>query len=246
MLLYLLFEAFTTQVYLCHHWTTRLIEASQLSKHYKSGTVEVSALRDFSLSVDSGQRLAIVGKSGSGKSTLLNLMAGLDRPSEGTLSIGGHRLDQMTSNQMANYRGQTIGVVFQAFQLLPQRTALQNVELPLLFSKTPRRERHGLAQHWLEKVGLAKRASHHPYALSGGEQQRVAIARALVHQPKLLLADEPTGNLDSASAHQVEDLMLELCRESNITFVLVTHDPGLAERCSDRLIRMSDGQMVED
>ncbi|MCL4153370.1 UNVERIFIED_CONTAM: hypothetical protein GTU68_054264 [Idotea baltica] len=183
--------------------------------------------------VDAGQRVAIVGKSGSGKSTLLNLMAGLDRPSAGTLSIGGQRLDQ------------TIGVVFQAFQLLPQRTALQNVELPLLFSKMPRHERHELARLWLEKVGLSKRASHHPYALSGGEQQRVAIARALVHQPKLLLADEPTGNLDSVSAHQVEDLMLELCRESNITFVLVTHNSGLAERCSDRLIRMFDGQMVE-
>lgn len=222
-----------------------MIEASQLSKRYTSGDVEVTALRDFSLMVDAGQRVAIVGKSGSGKSTLLNLMAGLDRPSAGTLSIGGQRLDQMSSSQMADYRGQTIGVVFQAFQLLPQRTALQNVELPLLFSKMPRNERHELARLWLEKVGLSKRASHHPYALSGGEQQRVAIARALVHQPKLLLADEPTGNLDSVSAHQVEDLMLELCRESNITFVLVTHNSGLAERCSDRLIRMFDGQMVE-
>lgn len=209
-----------------------------------SGTFKVAALLDFSVSIASGERVAVVGKSGSGKSTLLNLLAGLDRPTSGTLSVDGNRLDQMSRNQMAAYRAKTIGVVFQAFQLLPQRTALQNVELPLLFCRVDRQERHERAEYWLERVGLADRMNHQPYALSGGERQRVAIARALIHRPRLLLADEPTGNLDTKSATQVESLMMELCEEQDVTFVLVTHDRGLAERCGSRIIEMKDGTMV--
>ena len=160
-----------------------MIEARQISRIYKSRGQKVSALCDLTLDVEEGERIAIVGTSGSGKSTLLNLLAGLDRPTEGTLSVGGQRLDQMTRDEMAAYRAKTIGVIFQSFQLMPQRTALQNVELPLLFNPTPRRERREQARHWLSRVGLEDRSHHLPYALSGGEQQRVAIARALIHRP---------------------------------------------------------------
>ncbi|MEZ6134778.1 MAG: ABC transporter ATP-binding protein [Pirellulaceae bacterium] len=223
-----------------------LIVADALSKSYgQSGQHVIRALDGVSLSVLTGERVAVVGKSGSGKSTLLNLLAGLDRPTAGSLKIDGRQLDRFTRNEMARYRCQTVGIIFQSFQLLPQRTALQNVELPLMLSGVPSRRRRLQALEWLDRVGLASRAAHLPYALSGGEQQRVAIARALVHHPRLLLADEPTGNLDSVTADQIQSLLLDLCSDGSVTFVLVTHDDHLASRCCNRTVAMGDGKLME-
>jgi putative ABC transport system ATP-binding protein len=222
-----------------------MIIAENVSKRYGRAESSVAALCDVNLTVAAGERLAIVGKSGSGKSTLLNLLAGLDRPSSGCLTVAERRLDQMHRNSMAAYRRQTVGVIFQAFQLLPHRTALQNVELPLLLNGASVATRRTQAIEWLQRVGLAHRMNHLPYALSGGEQQRVAIARALVHSPALLLADEPTGNLDSATANQIQSQLLELCAASAVTFILVTHDSQLADRCCTRQVRMSDGKLTE-
>jgi predicted ABC-type transport system involved in lysophospholipase L1 biosynthesis ATPase subunit len=222
-----------------------LIHASDVSKTYGHAGHQIAALDRVSLSVESGQKIAIVGKSGSGKSTLLNLLAGLDHPTTGTLAVNDQRLDQMRRHEMAKYRCSCVGVIFQAFQLLPHHTAVKNIELPLVLSRMPRDQRTTVAHQWLDRVGLTDRARHLPYALSGGEQQRVAIARALVHRPRLLLADEPTGNLDSTTADQIEQLILELCDETKATFVLVTHDERLAARCSDRQFRMADGSLSE-
>ncbi len=222
-----------------------MINAAGLSKTYGHAGHSIPALRDISLTIDAGERVAIVGKSGSGKSTLLNLLAGLDHPTSGTLVVDGQNLDQMRRGDMAHYRCRSVGIVFQAFQLLPHLTAVKNIELPLILGRVPRRQREQTAHQWLQRVGLAQRADHLPYALSGGEQQRVAIARALVHLPRLLLADEPTGNLDSATAEQIEQLIMELCAETAATFVLVTHDQQLASRCSTRHFRMADGTISE-
>jgi predicted ABC-type transport system involved in lysophospholipase L1 biosynthesis ATPase subunit len=222
-----------------------LIQADSLSRIYGDGDGRIAAVNDLNFCIQEGQRTAIIGKSGSGKSTLLNLLAGLDRPSAGSLTVDGRRLDRLSRTEMAAYRRDTVGMVFQAFQLIPQRTALQNVELPLILSGVPKTERQRLAGDWLCRVGLEARLHHLPYALSGGEQQRVAIARALVHGPKLLLADEPTGNLDTATAEQVERLMMDLCAESRVTFVMVTHNEQLAERMSDRRFSMHDGLLSE-
>lgn len=222
-----------------------MIIANAVTKTYGSQRTQVTALRSVSLEVPQSQRLGIIGKSGSGKSTLLNLLSGLDQPTSGSLTVGEQRLDQMGRSEMAQYRRQTVGIIFQAFQLLPNRTALQNVEIPLILDGMPRSQRRELALDWLERVGLRERMHHFPYALSGGEQQRVAIARALIHQPRLLLADEPTGNLDSATAEQVRRLIMELCRSSGVTFVLVTHDRHLAAECCERQVRMNDGELSE-
>ncbi len=222
-----------------------MIQADQLAKTYGYAGHSIPAVSDVTLSVQPGERVAIVGKSGSGKSTLLNLLAGLDRPTSGTLTVGGQRLDQMGRNEMARYRCRHVGLVFQSFQLLPQSSAQKNVELPLILAGMSQRERQQQSRQWLERVGLGNRSEHLPYALSGGEQQRVAIARALVHQPPLLLADEPTGNLDSATARQIEQLIMELCAETAATFFLVTHDEQLAARCSTRRFRMTDGSLAE-
>ena len=222
-----------------------MIEADRLTKTYGYAGNVIPALQEVSLSIPSGQRVAIVGKSGSGKSTLLNMLAGLDRPTSGMLSVADQRLDQMSRNQMARYRGRCVGVVFQSFQLLPNQTAQKNVELPLILAGMAKQGRQEVAEGWLKRVGLAHRADHLPFALSGGEQQRVAIARAMAHRPDLLLADEPTGNLDSATAVQIEDLILQLCEETSATFVLVTHDEHMASRCSSRRFLMSDGSLAE-
>lgn len=222
-----------------------MIRTDQLTKTYGHAGSQISALADVNLSIDAGERVAIVGKSGSGKSTLLNLLAGLDFPTSGTLAVAGQRLDQMRRNEMARYRCRQVGIVFQSFQLLPQHDAQKNVELPLVLAGMPQRDRRKISGQWLERVGLENRADHLPYALSGGEQQRVAIARAMVHRPQLLLADEPTGNLDSATAEQIEQLIIDLCEECGTTFVLVTHDQHLASRCSTRRLRMTDGSLAE-
>lgn len=223
-----------------------MIAAESLSRLYETGHQSVTAVRNLNLSVSAGERISIVGKSGSGKSTLLNLLAGLDQPTDGSLTVDSTALHSLSRRQMADYRLKTIGIIFQSFQLIPQRTALQNVELPLIMNRVPAVERQRLAAEALQQVGLAERGSHFPYELSGGEQQRVAIARAMINKPRILLADEPTGNLDSSTAEGVVQLIRQMCEQSGVTFVLVTHDEALAERLGDRKLRMADGVLTED
>jgi predicted ABC-type transport system involved in lysophospholipase L1 biosynthesis ATPase subunit len=205
------------------------------------GTVD--ALRGVSLTVAEGERVALLGRSGSGKSTLLHLLAGLDRPTAGTLAVLGRELSSLDSGGLAAYRLRTVGVIFQAFHLIPARTALENVALPLLLAGVGRAEREGRAADALREVGLESRLNAFPPTLSGGEAQRVAIARALVHHPPLVLADEPTGNLDTANAEAVMALLLEETRKRGVTLVLVTHDEALAGRVADRVLRMADGRL---
>lgn len=222
-----------------------MIQAQSLTKTYGKSTGQVTAVRELDLAIEPGEHVAVVGKSGSGKSTLLNLLAGLDRPTGGMLSVAGRRLDSMSRHEMASYRSQTVGMVFQSFQLVPQRTALQNIELPLILAGKHARQRREQATEWLERVGLAERADHFPYELSGGEQQRVAVARALANRPRVLLADEPTGNLDSATAGDIQQLLAQLCEQSQLTFVLVTHETELASSLCNRQLTMIDGQLHE-
>lgn len=222
-----------------------MIRASHLTRSYQLGQSTIGAVADVNLQVLQGEKIAIIGRSGSGKSTLLNLLSGLDRPTAGTLTVNEKRLDQLTRTEMAEYRLRTTGVIFQAFQLIPQRTAFQNVELPLILSGVSPRDRRRIVDQWLSKVGLLPRRDHVPYQLSGGEQQRVAIARALVNNPKVILADEPTGNLDSTTAAEVMELLMLLCRETGATSVIVTHDAQVAQTCSHRQYRMQDGLLAE-
>lgn len=204
----------------------------------------VAVLRGVTMDVVPGERLAVLGKSGSGKSTLLHLLGGLDVPTSGQVWVAGRDLGRLTRNERAEFRLTTVGVVFQAFHLIPNRSALENVELPMTFAARPRAERRHLATAALEVVGLANRLKHRPAELSGGERQRVAVARALVNRPRLLLADEPTGNLDSAMGTEVMAEMLRLVRERGTALVLVTHDEELAKRTSDRVLHMQDGQLA--
>jgi putative ABC transport system ATP-binding protein len=222
-----------------------MIQASQLTRSYQLGSSCIAAVAGITLTVQQGERIAIIGRSGSGKSTLLNLLAGLDRPTAGTLAVHNKRLDQLSRIQMAEYRLNTVGVIFQAFQLIPQRTAFQNVELPLILGGVSPTDRRRIADEWLTKVGLLQRRDHLPYQLSGGEQQRVAIARSLVNNPQVILADEPTGNLDSTTAAEIMKLLMTLCRDSGTTSVIVTHDPQVAQTCSERQFRMQDGLLME-
>jgi predicted ABC-type transport system involved in lysophospholipase L1 biosynthesis ATPase subunit len=221
------------------------VRATGLSKTYGSGPSAVAALVGVDLAIPRGGRLAVVGKSGSGKSTLMNLLGGLDTPSAGSLAVAGRQLAALSRRQLADYRLTSVGFVFQSFHLLPHRTALENVELPLTLAGRPRRERRVAARELLDAVGMGHRTGHTPPQLSGGERQRVAVARALANRPALVLADEPTGNLDSASAAAVMDLLLAQVRDRGVTLVLVTHDEDLAARSADRVVRMSDGQIVE-
>ncbi|MEC5396588.1 ABC transporter ATP-binding protein [Uliginosibacterium sp. H1] len=205
------------------------------------GTLRI--LQDIDFAVEAGETMAIVGASGSGKSTLLGLLAGLDVPSSGSVKLAGHDLFALDEDARARVRGENIGFVFQAFQLLPALTALENVMMPLeLAGRSGAREQ---AESWLARVGLKERLAHYPKHLSGGEQQRVALARAFAMKPALLLADEPTGNLDAATGRQIIDLIFELNRESGTTLMLVTHDEQLARACH-RLLRLRAGSMVED
>ena len=222
-----------------------MIRAESLTRSWQSGTESIVAVRELNLDVNQGERIAIVGRSGSGKSTLLNLVAGLDQPTAGSLHVDSVPLHSLTRKQIADYRLRTIGIVFQAFQLIPQRSARQNVELPLILQRVPANERTRLVDAALDRVGLADRDTHFPWQLSGGEQQRVAIARALINRPPLFLADEPTGNLDSATAGTIESLLLELCEEAGVTFILVTHDEPLAGRLATRTLQMADGQLTQ-
>ncbi|GAA2689044.1 ABC transporter ATP-binding protein [Actinoplanes palleronii] len=221
---------------------TPAVVATEVTRTYQLDGFTVPALRGVSLTVEPGDYLAIVGTSGSGKSTLMHLLGGLDRPTSGTLLIGGRDVGALTPNELADLRNSTIGFVFQSFHLLARTTAQDNVGLPLVYRGIGRRERRARAATMLERVGLAHRIAHRPNQLSGGEQQRVAIARALVTGPSLLLADEPTGNLDSATGQSILTL-LESLNAEGVAVVLVTHDREVAAR-ADRQILMKDGLIV--
>ncbi len=218
-----------------------LLEVSGLGKQVSSGNAPLQILQDIAFEVGAGEALAIVGASGSGKSTLLGLLAGLDLPSSGSVRIAGQDIFALDEDARAELRGDKVGFVFQSFQLLPALTALENVMLPLELANAERVRERSVAL--LERVGLGSRLTHYPRQLSGGEQQRVALARAFAPEPQLLLADEPTGNLDAATGASIIDLMFEMNAEQGTTLVLVTHDEALAARCSRR-IRLAAGRMM--
>jgi putative ABC transport system ATP-binding protein len=241
------------------------IHADRVSRHYKMGGATIRAVDQISLDVNAGEFLALLGTSGSGKSTLLNLIAGLDRPSSGAIFAQGRDLAAMSSEDLAHHRNQTIGIVFQSFQLLPRMTLEENVELPLRIAEVERGERPGRVREALERVGLSARVRHRPSELSGGEQQRAAIARALVNRPMILLADEPTGNLDSKTGEEIMKLIAEIHKPSSRpargsppesrsgsasatgrTIVMVTHERLLAERYADRIVTLSDGAIIRE
>jgi len=219
------------------------VRAANVSRHYTMGATVVRALDAVSLDVAAGEFVALLGSSGSGKSTLLNLLGGLDRPTSGSVTVMGRDLAQLSSTELAAYRRNTVGMIFQAFNLVPTMTLAENVELPMRFAEVARDLRPGLVRAALERVGLGPRAGHRPSELSGGEQQRGSIARALVNKPALLLADEPTGNLDSRTGAEIMKLMTELNREG-MTVVLVTHERALADRYASRLVFLSDGKIA--
>ncbi len=220
-----------------------IIRAAALTKIVRSGDAPLTILDDVTFDVEAGASIAIVGASGSGKTTLLGLLAGLDRPTSGEVHIDGAALSALDEDALAAMRQRLLGFVFQSFQLLPALTALENVMLPLELAGTADAETR--ARTWLDRVGLAKRITHYPRQLSGGEQQRVAIARAFSGEPKLLMADEPSGNLDGVTGVEVADLMFRLNREHGTTLVLVTHDVNLAARCGRRL-SLAAGRLVGD
>jgi putative ABC transport system ATP-binding protein len=222
-----------------------MIRAVELTRHYRSGDREVHAVRAVSFTIERHEFVAITGPSGCGKSTLLHLLGGLDRPSAGELHVDDLALHAASDDQLTRYRRETVGVVFQFFNLMPTMTLLENVALPLLLDGARWREAHARARQMIELVGLAPRAAHFPHQLSGGEQQRSAIARALVQQPELLLADEPTGNLDSAAAAVVLDLLETIAREKRATLIVITHSEAVAGVATRRL-RMQDGRIAGD
>lgn len=222
------------------------IRAEHVSRHYQMGSALIRAVDDVTLEVGAGEFLALLGTSGSGKSTLLNLMAGLDRPSAGAIVAHDRNLSDLSSIELAQYRSRTVGMVFQSFNLLPKMTLEENVELPLRLAEVDRSERGARVREALERVGLAKRATHRPNELSGGEQQRTAIARALVNRPTILFADEPTGNLDSATGEAVLQLLKEIQLSMGMTIIMVTHERPLAGRFADRIAALADGKLVSD
>jgi putative ABC transport system ATP-binding protein len=221
-----------------------LVRAVEVVKHYGSEAAPVPALRGVSLDVRRGECIALLGRSGSGKSTLLNLLGGLDQATAGTIEVAGRDLGRLSRRELACYRLATVGMIFQSFNLIPSRTAWQNVELPMIFAGVSPGERKAAARKSLEAVGLGYRLHHRPAELSGGEHQRVAIARALVNQPKLLLADEPTGNLDSATAKEIMELLSSFVKQHGTTLILVTHEEELAAAHTDRMLRLHDGRLV--
>jgi putative ABC transport system ATP-binding protein len=222
------------------------VRAERVSRHYEMGAAVIRAVDDVTLEIRAGEFVALLGSSGSGKSTLLNLMAGLDRPTGGAIFANGRNLSELSSLELARYRSRTVGMVFQSFNLLPRMTLEENVELPLRLAEVDRGERGARVQEALERVRLEKRLTHRPSELSGGEQQRAALARALVNRPTLLFADEPTGNLDSATGESIMLLLKEIQQKLGMTIVMVTHERPLAERFADRIAALADGKLLTD
>jgi putative ABC transport system ATP-binding protein len=222
------------------------IRTEQLCRHYQMGSATIRAVDGITLQIAAGEFMALLGASGSGKSSLLNLLAGLDSPSSGNVIVEDQSLSGLSREQLAKYRRYAVGMVFQSFNLIPSMVVLENVELPLRFAEVDRTKRTAMAESALEKVGLSGRMKHRPIELSGGEQQRVALARALINQPRILLADEPTGNLDSRTGTEVMELIRQLNQSLKMTVILVTHERNLAERYAGRLIFLADGKVVAD
>jgi len=222
-----------------------LIELKGITKEYELGNSVVRALRGLDLYIEQGEIVALMGPSGSGKSTLMHILGALDTPTGGHAYIEGHDLRDLSEKQLAELRGRKVGFVFQTFHLVPTLSAQRNVELPMMFLRIPKQQRAGRARELLDRVGLADRAKHKPSELSGGERQRVAIARALVNDPEVILADEPTGNLDSETGAAILDLLRRLSVEDGKTVVLVTHDPEAAA-IAGRVVRLRDGRVVEE
>ncbi len=220
-----------------------MISLNQVEKVYRTKTVETLALNNINLDVKQGEFLSIMGPSGCGKSTLLNIIGLLDEPSGGSVEIGGTQVRNYSDKELARMRNEKIGFVFQSFHLINDLSVVDNVELPLLYRKVSAKERRRLAEEALQSVGLSNRMRHFPTQLSGGQKQRVAIARAIVGRPSILLADEPTGNLDSVMGNEVMDILLRLNKESDTTIVMVTHDENMAKR-TNRLVRLFDGSQV--
>jgi putative ABC transport system ATP-binding protein len=221
------------------------VETNDLSKIYSSGKIQVAALRDVNLSVKEGTFLGITGTSGSGKSTFMNLLAGLDTPSRGSIKVHGQIISKLNSEELALYRRFQVGMIFQSFNLISSFSALENVAFPLLFAEVPKKERIERSEEILDKVGLVARKNHRPSELSGGEQQRVAIARALINRPKLLLADEPTGNLDSKTSMQIVQTLAELNKNQNLTIIMISHEENLLKEFANNIIYLRDGKIVE-
>jgi putative ABC transport system ATP-binding protein len=217
-----------------------------LTRIYSSGTIQVVALRDVSLSLDQGQFLGVTGASGSGKSTLMNLLAGLDQPSSGSIKVQGRLISELDKDELAFYRRYQVGMIFQSFNLVSSYSALENIAFPLLFASVAKKERAKRAAQMLEKVGLYPRKDHRPAELSGGEQQRVAIARALINHPKILLADEPTGNLDSKTSHQIVQILSELNKQQGLTVIMISHEESLLDEFADDVIYLQDGKVIQE
>jgi putative ABC transport system ATP-binding protein len=222
------------------------IRSDNLCRHYQMGEALIRAVDGVSLEVHSGEFVALLGQSGSGKSSLLNLIAGLDRPTSGSVMVLGNDLAKLSRQQLSKYRLRTVGMVFQSFNLVPSMTLVENVELPLRFAEVDRSKREALCREALDRVGLSTRLGHRPAELSGGEQQRAALARALINQPQLLLADEPTGNLDSHTGIEIMNFIREFNESLGMSIVIVTHERALAERYSKRMIFLADGKLVDD
>jgi putative ABC transport system ATP-binding protein len=226
--------------------STSAVSARDLTREYRMGETLIRAVNGISLHIESGEFVALLGASGSGKSTLLNLIAGLDRPTSGSMTVNGRDVAQMSAEELARYRRFTVGMVFQAFNLIPSMTLLENVELPMRFAEVERAERAVRAREALERVGLSARVTHRPVELSGGEQQRASIARALVNRPTVLLADEPTGNLDSRTGEEIMTYLRECHDSQGLTVLLVTHERALADRYAQRILTLADGRLVDD
>ena len=222
------------------------ILAKDLCRHYRMGDAVIRAVDGISLEVPRGEFVALLGTSGSGKSSLLNLIAGMDRPTSGSVVVLGNDLARFSREQLAKYRLQTVGMVFQSFNLISSMTLLENVELPMRFAQVDRGQRHALAEKALDRVGLGNRLRHRPTELSGGEQQRASLARALINQPQILLADEPTGNLDSRTGTEIMNFIREFNESLGMTVVMVTHERALAESYAERMIFLADGTLIAD
>jgi putative ABC transport system ATP-binding protein len=221
------------------------LETKGLTKVYSSGKINVVALDDVTLAVEEGKFLGVTGPSGSGKSTLMNLLGGLDTPSSGSIKVEGKFISELDTEELALYRRYQVGMIFQTFNIISSYTALENVAFPLLFAGVPKKERNQRGGEMLQKVGLINRKDHRPAELSGGEQQRVAIARALVNQPKILLADEPTGNLDTSTSRQIVQTLVELNKNQGLTIIMISHEQSMLAEFADDVICLCDGKVVE-